>query len=111
MSRAVEIYPYKKSIPRTLESITHDPYNSGTILKYYNERVAEGISPARVYKCISTMKLISKMLGKPFEDAVKDDIVKLVSSIEQRDVSGWTKRDHKVNLNQFVKQLRSCADV
>ena len=110
MSRALEIYPLKKRIERELELIKKDPYNAELILKYHQTRVAEGISPARIHKCLNTIKLISRMLEKSFADATKDDFVKLVAEFESTDWSDWTKRDYKVILKHFYKWFRNWED-
>jgi integrase/recombinase XerD len=110
MSRAEEIYPLKRMVERELEKIKHDPHNSDSLYRYYHSRVAEGISHARIYKCLNTLKLISKMLGKAFADATKDDFVKLVSDLERSDMSDWTKRDYKVILKHFYKWFRNWED-
>ena len=111
MSRAIEIYPLQKCIARDLENIKSDPHNAEVMQRYYNARVAEGISIARTYKCLNTLKILSRMFGKPFETATKDEIVELVARFERKDLSDWTKRDYKVVLKHFFKWLRNCEDV
>jgi integrase len=112
MSRANEIYPYKKHIQRTLAQIRKDPHNAEDLLRFYEERLSEGISPARIYKCMSTLKLISIRLGCSFQRATKSDMVRLVSGIEQEEkFSAWTKRDYKVILKHFFKWLKGTEEV
>lgn len=110
MSRADEIYPIRRQLERNLEQIKSDPHNADALSKYYQARVAEGISTARIYKCISTLNILSRRLGKPFSDAVKDDFIRLVSEIEQSSLSDWTKRDYKVILKHFYRWLRGWED-
>jgi len=106
VSDAAAIYKYKQSLAREISNIKKDQINGQIILKYYRSRVAEGLSQARILKCMSTLKLISRMLGKLFSKATKEDIVDLVASIEERDISPWTKHDYKVILKKFYKWLR-----
>lgn len=103
------MYNFKGSIRRELEKIrgSQDP-NKEVLLRYYQHSVAESLSPARVHKRISRTRRLSEMLGKRFEEATKDDMVRLVSEIEQRDVTQWTKYDYKVILRQFYRWLRGC---
>lgn len=110
MSRALEIYPLKRMIERELEKIRLDPYNSEPLCKYYRARVADGISHARTFKCLNTLRKISSMLGKSFSDATKDDFVKLVSDLEGSSLANWTKRDYKVVLKHFYKWFRNWED-
>jgi integrase len=97
-------------IERQLERTAKDPSNGGTLMRYYHSRVAEGISPARIFKCLSTLGRLSAMVGMPFENAVKDDIVRVVSRLEASDLSPWAKRDYKVILKGFYKWLRNWED-
>ena len=106
MSDAAAIYKYRQSLEREISHIEKDPLNGEMILKYYRSRVAEGISIARILKCISTLKLISRRLRKPFTDAKKEDIVDLIAGVEERDISPWTKHDYKVVLKKFYKWLK-----
>ncbi|MFQ6076639.1 MAG: hypothetical protein ACE5Z5_10975 [Candidatus Bathyarchaeia archaeon] len=96
MSNAAAIYKYKRSFAREISNIEKDRVNGEIILKYYRTRVAEGLSLARILKCISTLKMISRRIGKPFTNATKENIVDLVASIGERDISQWTKRDYKI---------------
>jgi len=105
VSNAAAIYKYKQSLVREISNIKKDRVNGKIILEYYRSRVAEGLSIARILKCISTLKLISRRLKKPFTKATKEDIVNLVASIEERDISLWTKHDYKVILKKFYKWL------
>ncbi len=107
MSHAAIIYNYKKSLARELSHIEQDKLNGAIIYKYYKARVAEGLSLARILKCISTLKLLSKDLNKPFETATKDDVLELIVNIQERDFSEWTKRDYKIILKHFYRWLRN----
>ncbi len=109
MSRANDIYNYKRQVERELENLQSDS-NSDTIRKYHQHRVAEGISLARQHKCLNTLRQLSRILGKKFDDATKDDMVRLVAEIEQKNLSTLTKRDYKVILKLFYKWLFNSED-
>jgi len=110
VSDAAAIYKYKQILAREISNIEKDRVNGKIILKYYRSRVAEGLSLARILKCVSTLKLISRRLKKPFTEARKEDIVDLIANIEERDISPWTKHDYKVILKKFYKWLRDSDD-
>ncbi len=109
MSRANEHYDLKKVLQAQVKKIgeSNDP-NRETVLKYYEQSIADGLSFARILKRVGTARRLSVMLGKRFEDADKSDMVKLVAAIEQLDVSQWTKHDYKVILKQLYRWLRNC---
>jgi integrase len=106
MSRAAEIYPLESILQRELKKAAADPFNADLILNYHRYRTAEGISLARVCKCVGTVRRLSRLLGKPFASASKEDFVRLVSDLERSGLSDWTKRDYKILLKQFYKWLR-----
>ena len=107
MNDSNKIYNYEKIIARELSKIKGDPFNAEILLKYYRSRVAEGLSLARIIKCLYTLSHISKSLAKPFTEATKDDIVNFIAKIEERSLSQWTKHDYKVILKKFYKWLHN----
>lgn len=68
------------------------------------------MSPGRRLKYLVTLRTTATLLGKPFPDVTKEDIVGFVSMIEQRDYSEWTKRDYKLLLKRFFKWFRRCEE-
>ena len=106
MSAADSIYNFRGILDREFSKLSQDKYNGLLLLKYYKSRVAEGLSQARVVKCIITLRQLSQMHRKPFESASKDDIIELIAGVERRDFSEWTKHDHKVILKKFYQWLR-----
>lgn len=110
MSRAAQIYPLERMLERELKKIRTDQHNSDCLYRYYQARVADGVSLARINKCLWMLRRISQMLGKPFAGATKDDFVRLVSDFERSNLSDWTKRDYKVILKHFYKWFRNWED-
>jgi len=104
MSRATEIYPLKRSIAKTLEKIQEDPHNAKILTKYYQARVAEGISDARIHKCLVTLKIISKTLGKSFKKATKDDIKKFGTELKTLQSQGIIEK-LKTPVSRLVETL------
>lgn len=71
---------------------------------------AQGRSPATKRNIIWSLMTIGEMLGKPFEDAVYDDIIKVVGEIEKRYQSEKSKKTLKAELRRFYKWLRKTED-
>lgn len=109
MSEADSIYNFKRILERELCKSASE-INGNTLLKYYQSRLAEGISLARIVKCISTLRRVSNIFGRRFEDATKDNLVELVAKIEQLPVGDFTKHDYRVILKKFYQWLRDCED-
>jgi len=76
------------------------------IIKFCNYLIAEHKSPARTIKYIYTLRTLNGLLGKPFDQATKDDIVAVVADIERKQEDEWTKRDYKQCLKFFYRWLR-----
>ena len=101
-----------------LEGAIHDIKNSkeickknkGNILEFSEHCFAEGLSKARIEKYTRTLGKIAILLEKPFTDAIKKDIEKLVAKIEKKDYSDWTKKDYKVALKKFYKWFRDSEE-
>lgn len=109
MSRANLIYNFERKIENELKSIKSDVANRDLIIGYHLQRVADGISLARQHKCLCTLKQLSRMLGKNFKKATKEDLINVVAKIEQRqDFSAWTKRDYKLVLKLYYQWLYGC---
>lgn len=110
MSRAAEMYPLKRYVELELEKVRKDPHNAEIIEKYHQARVADGISLARMHKCLWTVRRISKMLGKSFSEATKDDFVRVIAELEQSGFSDHTKMDFKVILKHFWRWFKNWDD-
>jgi len=107
MSRANEIYYLERQIERELKKVRESTdVNKDTLLRYYSHSVAEGLSLARILRRLVHCRDLSGMLGIRFEDATKEDIVRIVASIERKKFSVWTKLGYKKMLKQFYKWLR-----
>ncbi len=105
-SRAEEIYPVKRDLRRELEKASQDPHNSDSIIQYYQRRQAEGLTKVTLQKHVGMLNRISRMLGMPFLQATKQDIVRLMAQIEDRGLSDWTKYNYKTTLKLFFRWLR-----
>ena len=90
---------------RTSDSI--DDSNKLKILKFQQQCFAEGLASSRVVKYTYTLLQIERMLGKRFEGATREDVVRVMEKVERnRKWSDWTKHDYKVTLKKFYRWLR-----
>lgn len=108
-----EVYRFDKRIESSLRHIENSDIlkeNKQKIFKFYHECIVRGYSKARILKYLSTLLSLAKLLGKPFVDAKKEDIVEVIAKIEQSNYSDWTKHDFKSILKVFFKWLRKTED-
>ena len=109
MRKNADIYNYERLLNSSISNLKKskiESQNKDSILRFYEHLLTQGRSLARTVKYILTMRMIARWLNKPFEDATKEDIIKLVQRIELSDYSDWTKHDYKAMLKIFYKWLR-----
>jgi len=80
--------------------------NKKLILKFKEECFALGLSVKRVLFYMNYLPNIAEWLGKDFTRITKDDLKKIISEIERRDYSEWTKQDYRVVIKRFFKWFK-----
>ena len=68
-------------------------------------RLAKGSTKLRVVKCMWCIRIMSAWLNKDFKKATKNDLLNLISTIDMKSYSEYTKYDFKVVLKMFYKWL------
>jgi integrase len=104
-----DIYNYASKLATSIKGIRASDIDHGSksaILEFYQDYLAQGYSPARKLKYLTMLKSISLQLGKPFQNATKQDIAGWVAKLESANYSEWTKRDYKVALRIFFRWLK-----
>jgi site-specific recombinase XerD len=93
---------YKAGIAKLMAS---DDANRDAIMEFIDFCKAKGIGKKRMVKYIYTLMNISQMLGKPFKEAGKQDIIRFLGRIEEHGFSEWTKHDYRVIVKRLYKWL------
>jgi len=108
----VDIHNYDKHLEYFLKKLDKlNSPNKDFILKFIDRLFAEGLSKGRIAKYVYCLTNIDKFLDKPFLEATKEDIEKVVGKIEKNESwSDWTKHEYKVVLRRFYKWLRNSED-
>ena len=108
MKGKTDIHNFEKRLKRRIELITTSKNiveeNKRILIEYYHNCIAEGITLARIDKCLFHLYRIACMLGKPFIECNREDIVRVIENIERKNYSEWTKHDFK-KLIEFKKDL------
>jgi len=81
--------------------------NKKLILDFHAEAVARGLSEKRCLKYLGTLQRLGSQLEKPFNEADKHDVIRLLSWLESTGFKEWTKHDYKVILKSFYKWLNN----
>lgn len=71
--------------------------------KFILKAQADDLSIYRIIKYYSVLTQLSKLLNKPFHKADYEDMIFLAASINQANLSDWTKRDYKIILRLFYR--------
>jgi site-specific recombinase XerD len=104
-----DIYKSKQSLERKIASIEADrdilSLNRDKILEFYRSCQANGLSPARTLRYLHDLSKLGKFLDKSFGKVDKQDIEKVLQSIENSDYSIQTKLDFRVSIKKFYKWL------
>jgi len=108
-----DIYNWKRKIERELErvkelNICED--NKRVIYDYYKHCVNNALSQASILNEIKQLRVIAKVLNKPFTEATKEDITKLIEEIESKEWAELTKFLFKAIIRKFYKWLRQMDD-
>lgn len=100
----------KKDIQHRLEKIKEDEQmlseNKKLILEFQRYLKLKDYSNRRQYKYLIKLPKMAKQLNKPFDEANRKDIEKVVLWIKNRnDISETTKLDYKIIFKRFYKWI------
>jgi len=96
----------RKAIERDEKII---PENKKLIFEFDRYIVGLGLKHERRYKYFNQLRWLSKALGKPYPEATKEDMIRVVGGVEQEKITEWSKVDRKVAIKRFYKWLK-CND-
>jgi len=104
-----DIHGYAVGLKRELEILEEEKFlevNKVTIKKFYEDNLLRGIGKPRLIKLVLVMRMIAKVLDKPFQEATIDDIKRVVRYIDEfPSWRPWTKVTHKAVLKKFYKWI------
>lgn len=106
-----DFHHFKEKTERKIEKLKIDSsiseVNRRDILNFVNDCFAERLSYGRIYKLIYFLLTLSKLLGKDFRDATKEDLKELVRNVESspKNYTENTKKDFRVVLKKYYKWL------
>lgn len=83
----------------------HDA-NKERILAFDMCLAARGYSHSRRIRYLGTLKQIALMLAKPFVDATEQDMIRIVSEIETKPYTAWTKKTVRSAIKKYWKWLK-----
>jgi site-specific recombinase XerD/ribosomal protein L40E len=105
-----DIYENPKRLEYVLKKIREDDRiidkNKKILLDFNENCVAEGLSLARITRCLYALRTFAGWTRKSFKECKKNDIVKMVAELEKSEYAHATKQEMKTTLKKFFKWLR-----
>jgi len=104
-----DIHNYKKRIERVIARVLKEDMcqeNKETIMKFRDYCILQGIGSPKTDRYLQDCIKLGRILKKPFSEATKDDLMKVVVEIEGTDLSFETKRGFKILLKKLFKCIR-----
>jgi integrase/recombinase XerD len=106
----MNLHNYKRQYERQVELAQGDSRiskeNKKWISKFASYMLSDGISHGKVGRYILDLRKLAIMLPKPFQNANKDDIRKVVGEIEQTNLSAESKKTFKIMLRKLYRLIR-----
>jgi len=104
----VDVHNYKRRLEIALRKVDESniPEDAKKDIFDFNQySLAKGLTNSRMVKYIYNLILAAELLGKSFTEATKEDLVRVVNQVLQKDWADHTKHDFNVIMKRFYKWL------
>ena len=105
----IDIHNYRYRLAREEDLLRRSRINEKNkklILKFKKELRAQGISIARIVRYMQTLRGISQIVNKPFDEWGRDEIIEVLNEIESRDYTVQTKNEFRKGMRKFFRWLK-----
>lgn len=106
----MDLHNYQRQFQRQLERIKNTDEmledNKESALKFKDYLMSEGIGIPKIDRYLTDLRKFDKLLGKPFKNADKADIRRVIAEIEQGNLAPESKRTFKILIRKVYKFLR-----
>lgn len=109
----VDIHNYKRQFERQIELIKESSMiqkNKDTALDFKDYLLSEGIGVAKIGRYLLDIRKFDVILKKPFVDADKGDIRKVIGKIEQSELAPESRKCFKVMVRKLYRFIRKIED-
>ncbi len=108
-----ELYETAKAMQRGVKCVMESKLsdkNKELVLEFKDQLLRENLSEIRVCRYLYALKLIGGIIGKDFDKVDKKDAERLVSIIQQKNWSPWTKCLYKTMFKRLIKGVKKTED-
>lgn len=110
----MDIHNYKKTFERTKtrisESSEFSEENKKIALDFSNHLLSENIGIAKINRYLGDITKFNSMLGKPFPEANKDDIRRIIGELNNTSLAEETKKGFKIMLRKLYRFIRGVEE-
>ena len=110
----MNIHNYERRYERVLERIKTNPniseQDKKIILKFNDYCLSDGIGIAKIERYLGDTMKFSGMLKKPFSEANKEDIRRVIGDLNQMGLAEETKRCFKIMLRKLYRIIRGIEE-
>lgn len=105
----MDIHNYKKSFERQIELLKEDESilqeNRDEGIRFKDYLISEGIGVARIGRYLLDIRKFAKLLNKPFKDATKDDLRRVIGEINKGGLAEESKKCFKIMVRKLYRFL------
>ena len=114
LKRGIDIHDYDRRVFLSIKRLKNSPKisqsNKKTILSYVDDCTSRNLSKARIDFYLNRLHRIGEWCNKDFHDLTKEDIKRLVSTINTEDFADRTKMDYRLALKTFFRFIRGIEE-
>jgi len=113
LTAIMDIHNYKRRFDRTIERLNESDIsktNKKILLQFKDSCICENISYGKIDAYLFYLMKFTNMLQKAIEQATKEDIMKVISELNQTNYSEETKVSFRIAVRKIYKMIRDTED-
>ena len=103
------LYNFDRRLDREVKRISKSNINERNkelIFSFQRRLLADGISKARIWKYLMSLRIIAEMHDKSFEEWNDDDLIDVLAQLQSRNYKNETIKEYRKALKKFFKWLK-----
>jgi site-specific recombinase XerD len=104
-----KLYDFDRRLNSEVERINKAQFckrNKNLIFSFQKRLLADGISKARIWKYLMSLRIIAEMHNKPFDRWKEEDFVDVLAELQSRNYKNETMKEYRKALKKFFKWFK-----
>ena len=104
-----DIHNYEEQLHTALHALATAPIsqrNKQLILEFKRHLIVTDIGTPRITRYVFALKMLARVLDRDFDQATKDDMMRVIEHLQTCGYKEWTKKTYKGILKRFYKWLK-----